>query len=201
VAATLRGYIIGIKGEIDMQILEDETGQTYISTLKDSGERREFATGAVRDASAGKGRCDLIPLDIAEDIINYSYEAGEVTPIGFMFFVETYIRTGEPHALCMAFLKFCAHRGWDVNTAFLEVSKHYEAGALKYADRNWEKGIPLHCYIDSAIRHYFKWRRRDDDEPHDRAVLWNLIGALWTAHHMEELIDLPFKKEEQDGRV
>jgi hypothetical protein len=29
--------------------------------IKDSGERREFGTGAVRDMAAGKGRMDLLP--------------------------------------------------------------------------------------------------------------------------------------------
>lgn len=32
--------------------------------IKDSGERREFETGAVRDIQDGKGRCDLLPLDV-----------------------------------------------------------------------------------------------------------------------------------------
>ena len=30
--------------------------------IKDSGERRVFETGAVRDCAEGKGRCDLLPL-------------------------------------------------------------------------------------------------------------------------------------------
>ena len=30
-------------------------------TIKDSGERREFETGAVRDIQEGKGRMDLLP--------------------------------------------------------------------------------------------------------------------------------------------
>lgn len=30
-------------------------------SVKDSGERREFGTGAVRDKSSGKGRFDLLP--------------------------------------------------------------------------------------------------------------------------------------------
>lgn len=30
-------------------------------TIKDSGERREFGTGAVRDMATGKGRFDLLP--------------------------------------------------------------------------------------------------------------------------------------------
>lgn len=33
--------------------------------IKDSGDRREYETGAVRDMAAGKGRCDLLPLDVA----------------------------------------------------------------------------------------------------------------------------------------
>ena len=30
--------------------------------IKDSGNRREFESGAVRDMAEGKGRCDLMPL-------------------------------------------------------------------------------------------------------------------------------------------
>ena len=32
------------------------------SNIKDSGYRRTFKTGAVRDIVDGKGRCDLMPL-------------------------------------------------------------------------------------------------------------------------------------------
>ena len=34
------------------------------TTIKDSGERRKFESGAVRDISGGKGRFDLLPLDV-----------------------------------------------------------------------------------------------------------------------------------------
>lgn len=30
--------------------------------IQDSGERTEFASGAVRDIHIGKGRCDLLPM-------------------------------------------------------------------------------------------------------------------------------------------
>lgn len=43
--------------------------------LKDSGTRREFKTGAVRDRGAGKGRYDLIPEE-AETAIAMQMEAG-----------------------------------------------------------------------------------------------------------------------------
>ena len=65
----------------------------------------------------------------------------------------------------------------------------------KYGDRNWEKGIPLHCYIDSGVRHYLKFLRGDTDEPHDRAFVWNMLGAIWTHKNKPELIDLPFATE------
>lgn len=76
-------------------------------------------------------------------------------------------------------------------TAMLEVSKQYEDGARKYADDNWRKGIPTHCYLDSAIRHYFKWLRNDKDEPHDRAFVWNILSLMWTMEHVPTVNDLP----------
>lgn len=41
--------------------------------------------------------------------------------------------------------------------ALVEVSKHCEEGALKYGERNCEKGIPIHSLIDSAFRHLAKY--------------------------------------------
>ena len=40
--------------------------------IADSGERREFETGAVRDMAEGKGRCDLMPLDVVAAILSDS---------------------------------------------------------------------------------------------------------------------------------
>jgi hypothetical protein len=62
------------------------------------------------------------------------------------------------------------------------------------------KGIPLHCYIDSGVRHYLKFKRGDDDEPHGRAFVWNILGALWTQENKPELIDLPFKEVHHENQ-
>ena len=62
----------------------------------------------------------------------------------------------------------------------IHVSKVYEAGAQKYADRNWEKGIPFSAYVDSAMRHFEKFQRGETDEPHCAQVSWNLICLLQT---------------------
>jgi hypothetical protein len=70
-------------------------------------------------------------------------------------------------------------------TMLLEVAKHFEEGAKKYGENNWQKGIPVHCYIDSAVRHYLKWLRGDKDEPHDRAFVWNLMCCIWEVDYHE----------------
>lgn len=153
--------------------------------LKDSGKRREFETGAVRDCSENRGRCDLLPLDVI----------GLVCGDSILCHINDYVRTGDIDKLVNAILIFNVEVYENNSTAFLEVSKHYEDGANKYSARNWEKGIPLHCYIDSAVRHYLKYRRGDKDEPHDRAFLWNLLGAIWTHANLPKMIDLPFVEE------
>lgn len=157
-----------------------------MSELKDSGTRREFSTGAVRDVADGKGRCDLLPLAQASDILD--------SPT--LLYISIFMSSGVKGNLRSAIREFCEECAWNLPTAMLEVSIHYEDGARKYAERNWEIGIPLHCFIDSAVRHYLKWRRGDTDEPHDRAVLWNLLGAWWTLDNHPELNDLPYARKD-----
>lgn len=155
--------------------------------LQDSGNRREFDSGAVRDINEGKGRCDLLPLGVVADVW------GD----GILCYIDQYVRSGNKTSLERAIKFFAECRYGNLATALLEVAKHYEDGCKKYGERNWEKGIPLHCYIDSGVRHYIKFIRGDTDEPHDRAFLWNLLGALWTQKNKPELIDLPFREKEK----
>ena len=150
--------------------------------IKDSGSRREFESGAVRDVAEGKGRCDLLPLGVISHRLGNKVFA----------FIEEYIRYGDIASLWFALDHFIGTDDKQWCSMLLEVAKQYEAGAKKYDERNWEKGIPLHCYIDSAVRHYLKWKRGDTDEPHDRAFVWNILGAIWTHQNKPEMIDLPF---------
>lgn len=60
------------------------------------------------------------------------------------------------------------------------VARIYEVGCLKYGDRNWEKGIPIGRYLDSAKRHILKYQAGLRDEPHLSMAVWNLMCALWT---------------------
>lgn len=162
-------------------------------SIVDSGERREFESGAVRDIADGKGRCDLLPLDVIASM--YGVAGKDYSPLTF---ISIYIYTGEVTYLYRAIFNFCRTEGVDGISMLLEVSKHYEEGAKKYAERNWEKGIPLHCYIDSGVRHYLKYMRGDTDERHDRAFVWNMLCAVWTQQNKPSFIDLPFAQEESN---
>lgn len=62
----------------------------------------------------------------------------------------------------------------------LRLAQHYENGAKKYADRNWEKGLPLGRFIDSAERHMNQFKDGDRTEDHLAAILWNIAGYVWT---------------------
>jgi hypothetical protein len=113
------------------------------SSIKDSGNRTFFETGAVRDMHKGKRRYDLLP--------------------------------------------------WD---AIHELAIHCEEGALKYGERNCEKGIPIHSLIDSAIRHLSCYMRGMKDEPHLRAAMWNIAFAIWMEKNKPEMQDIPTRKED-----
>lgn len=153
-----------------------KTGSGFTGrVILDSGERREFETGAVRDIQEGKGRCDLMPLDVIADIIE--------EPV--LQHICNFQYHGDYGHLITA-LDASAFAG-DYPTTFLEVAKHFEEGAKKYGENNWQKGIPTKHYIDSAIRHYLKYLRGDQDEPHDRAFVWNLLCCIWTCKHKLEL--------------
>lgn len=72
------------------------------------------------------------------------------------------------------------------------VSKVFEAGASKYEERNWEKGIPLSAFVDSAWRHYRKKQRGWIDEPHGGQFCWNVLCLLQTFLWKDKLPDAVF---------
>jgi hypothetical protein len=79
--------------------------------------------------------------------------------------------------------------------AIMEVSKHCEAGALKYGEHNVDKGIPIHSLIDSGIRHIVKFWLRWEDEPHLQAACWNLLWALEMMLVKPDMDDRPGEEE------
>lgn len=154
--------------------------------IKDSGTRHTFETGAVRDIQEGKGRCDLLPLDIVATVLNqHTDTVGCGSPLRY---ISEHQDNGSIAPLGHALKAFTLMSGtWDFPTLFIEVSKHFEEGAKKYGEYNWQKGLPTQSYVNSAVRHYLRWLRGDNDEPHDRAFVWNILCAMWTCLHKPEL--------------
>lgn len=157
--------------------------------LVDGGSRTTYVGGGMREICEDKGRCDLVYNTVFSKIFN--------DPI--FAHIELFIRTGREESIYDA-IKMFIKDAYDGNAcdAYLELAKHYQAGAEKYAERNYERGLPCHTYIDSGLRHYVKWLRGDTDEPHDRAFLWNMVSLLYTLYFKPEFNDLPYNKKEND---
>ena len=69
--------------------------------------------------------------------------------------------------------------------ALKRLAKHYENGAKKYGDRNWEKGQPIARYLDSAIRHAYAYLGGSTEEDHLAAIAWNALSVIETEHRIE----------------
>lgn len=94
--------------------------------------------------------------------------------------------------------------------AMRELAKLLEKGAIKYTKydddgnvlvegaRNWEKGLPLHSFVDSGMRHLFQLIEGNMDEDHAVAVLWNMMAFVHTREMIADgklpksLDDLPY---------
>lgn len=104
-----------------------------MNRILDSGDRTEFETGAVRDMREGKGRCDLMPLEV---VANYIAEHDEDTD-WILSSIREFQKDGCTCHLYSA-LVFFDEVHWDnCYTMLLEVAKHFEEGAKKYGENNW----------------------------------------------------------------
>jgi hypothetical protein len=69
--------------------------------------------------------------------------------------------------------------------AMREAALHFQHGGQKRGDRNWEQGMPLSQFLDSALRHLFAELEGQTDEPHGRAAAWNVLCYLETKARIE----------------
>lgn len=158
--------------------------------IKDSGERREFETGAVRDMAEGKGRFDLMPLSEMAYIFSKDDRIHSIIlDLSCMLDSESNCPYPFLTNAIYNFVAYCKEKDFedvtigDVAEYMLEVAIHFEEGAKKYGEHNWEKGIPLNSYIDSATRHLMKHISGMTDERHDRAFIWNVLAYAYTANY------------------
>ena len=151
--------------------------------ILDSGNRREFEGGAVRDIDDTKGNTTLLPLD----------EVAEFMDCGELYHIRNFKENADIDELYEAIRVFNINHGWSDAESMLELSRHFAEGMKKYGKDNWKKGIPISSYMDSGIRHYLKVKAGWTDENHDRAFVWNMMCAIWTMNNKPELDDFTEK--------
>lgn len=195
-------------------IMITEEKQTPLA-LADTGNRTDLGSGGLRDINPENGRCDLLP---ASAITQYMSAVAltahpEYTKnpdlVSAFHDIMKYMDWGDFKFLNQALTSMIIHHWYktphsEANSvpqdvmfaqAMMDLSVHYKNGALKYEERNWERGLPVHSFIDSAVRHLCKEMLGWTDEPHDMAIMWNLFGAIWTIQHYPHLNDLPSYKD------
>lgn len=200
--------------------MSDIAHQSAGFTIKDSGTRRGFGTGSVRDAATGKGRMDLMPVFAMEDLLRFVLERSETysrwvarqAHISFRSRLhvaawgclnrairgdaQDFLLASAYFTLWSMDLEEKGNRGANVERldgngdpyiwrampwdGLIRLSRLYEAGCLKYGDRNWELGQPLHIYLDSASRHLAKCLAGWSDEDHLTASAWNQMCCIET---------------------
>jgi len=78
--------------------------------------------------------------------------------------------------------------------AMKRIADIFEKGSLKYADRNWELGMPLSQFLDSGIRHAFQFLEGKRDEDHAGQAAWNFLALI----HIQEMIERGLLPKELD---
>ena len=132
-----------------------------------------------------------MPLDIMSKVfaVEFADEFEESSIAYVLGDVAGFQRTGDEDWLCIAIAQYSQAVHVDLPKLMLDVAKHFENGALKYGEHNWEKGIPVSRYIDSAVRHLMKDLAGETDEDHAAAFIWNCMCAAWTMEHLPEMDD------------
>lgn len=188
--------------------------QTMWDKVQDSGKRHDFGTGSVRDYREGKGFYHLLPGEAmryyiftldrfgANDV--FDLQKGKlIERILFLincnkFHVSSSGRRKRiKQELC--FLLYDAMRTFGHSCVPANSSNHYfdwellkrlavhfENGAKKYGDRNWEHGQPVSAYYCSAFRHLIAEMQAKKDEDHQSAFIWNLFCMLETVIRVEK---------------
>lgn len=83
----------------------------------------------------------------------------------------------------------------------MRLARHYENGAKKYKDRNWEKGMNISRYVDAAMRHLYKYLDGWNDEDHLSAAAWNLFAIMHHEAELPEMQDLPKWKDKKSNFI
>lgn len=156
--------------------------------IKDSGNRIEFDTGAVRDSGGYKMSWYLIPMQCIpvrnEDYLTYLYNAEYIQTTLFDLLYRHESDTGCMVKCINEMLEMMLYGNeYDVYDLLEQLAAQFEGGANKYKRYNWCLKLPVKSLISSATRHFFKYLNGETDEPHYVATIWNLVVLSWTLQY------------------
>lgn len=175
--------------------------------IKDSGERRDFDTGAKRDVDHDKPRFDLIPMTVVRRVIEFyprKTYAGQISNVinddskARMWSLG--LQWGETVSddilleLIWIALDTIRHQEGDkpimvegniygglhliTPGTYRRLANHYGGGAKKYDPWNWCKGMPFSVFHASLMRHIFAIMQDMADEDHLSAIFFNAACLL-----------------------
>jgi hypothetical protein len=152
-----------------------------VSGLADSGARTATVTGALRQPNGVEaGRYDLIPGECVGALpsrIDDDLTFGDAVADAYLS-----LACGDLDGVHMLAAFIIQRRMGGLH----RLAVHYARGALKYADRNWEKGLETGRIVDSLFRHAQKALRGDTDEDHDAAAVWNCFALTFTCTRIND---------------
>ena len=78
--------------------------------------------------------------------------------------------------------------------ALNRLAKHMQKSLKDHPERNWESGIPMSSFLDSAIRHLFNYMDGQNDEDHLCSAAWNILCAMWTEEKLPNMQNIPSRQ-------
>ena len=179
---------------------------------KDSGKRKEFASGMKRDTNEGKPRPDLVYYPVARDIVKMKpshrdYEA-EVVRTAYDLVEEVQDKeydkpyfTDTLEELKQDLINYVDVKyGWDAQDVLQRVTGVMTRGAQKYTEHNWKQAEgeeELNRFAESMLRHLLQFVRGEDDEDHLAAVWFNIGGIEYVVSKLyDPLAELIAKSKE-----
>jgi len=172
-----------------------------LKTKRNDEEMNVFSdNGAKREIKKGKGRMDLIPLDVLKRINETYYNimnpSNSYVPVPiFVDNVDVNDTLVEQDYLKTIIYITCMQYGEGDNKGdirkfysllplmLIDLSKQFEKGAEVYGERNCQMGLPNKSFIDSGLRHTCQWLAGQNDECHHIAAIWNLWMYDWNTHN------------------
>jgi hypothetical protein len=194
--------------------------------IKDSGERRDFDTGAKRDVDHDKPRFDLIPMTVIRRVIEFypsKIYAGQMNNIinddskarMWSLGLQWGETTNDDLLLELIWIALDAIRHQEDDRPILveasmygglhlitpntyrRLANHYGGGAKKYDPWNWSRGMPFSVFHASLMRHIFAIMHDMTDEDHLSAIFFNAACILhFTTIGRNDLDDITPRLEE-----